>query len=71
MEEAAWWFITMERTCQVQLLADAAGTTVKIDPEMARTTHGQVGYDLAGWFSFQPLLQKCFREHPDLAALAG
>src|SRR5205085_10397234 len=26
--EAAWWFITMERTCQAQLLAEAAGTPV-------------------------------------------
>src|SRR5690242_12362316 len=29
--EAAWWFITMERTCQAQLLAEAAGTPVLID----------------------------------------
>ena len=26
VDEAAWWFITMERTCQAQLLAMAAGT---------------------------------------------
>ena len=26
VDEAAWWFITMERTCQAQLLAEAAGT---------------------------------------------
>ena len=25
VDEAAWWFITMERTCQAQLLAEAAG----------------------------------------------
>ncbi|MGA0525299.1 class II aldolase/adducin family protein, partial [Escherichia coli] len=24
VDEAAWWFITMERSCQVQLLAEAA-----------------------------------------------
>ena len=28
VDEAAWWFITMERTCQAQLLAMAAGTPV-------------------------------------------
>ena len=28
VDEAAWWFITMERTCQAQLLAEAAGTPV-------------------------------------------
>src|SRR5271155_129597 len=31
VEEAAWWFITMERSCQAQLLAEAAGVPVKID----------------------------------------
>ena len=31
VDEAAWWFITMERTCQAQLLAEAAGTPVLID----------------------------------------
>ena len=25
VDEAAWWFITMERSCQAQLLAEAAG----------------------------------------------
>ena len=24
VDEAVWWFITMERSCQVQLLAEAA-----------------------------------------------
>ena len=31
VDEAAWWFITMERTCQAQLLAEAAGDPVLID----------------------------------------
>jgi len=66
VEEAAWWFITMERSCQVQLLAEAAGTPVLIDPEMAGLTRGQVGSTIAGWFSFQPLLQRIQRENPDL-----
>jgi ribulose-5-phosphate 4-epimerase/fuculose-1-phosphate aldolase len=66
VDEAVWWFITMERTCQAQLLADAAGTTVLIDPEMARLTSKQVGSHIAGWFSFQPLFDKIVREEPDL-----
>jgi ribulose-5-phosphate 4-epimerase/fuculose-1-phosphate aldolase len=66
VEEAVWWFITMERTCQAQLLADAAGTPVLIDPEMARLTARQVGSHIAGWFSFQPLFDKMVREEPDL-----
>jgi ribulose-5-phosphate 4-epimerase/fuculose-1-phosphate aldolase len=66
VDEAVWWFITMERTCQVQLLAEAAGKPVLIDEEMARTTRSQVGSNLAGWFSFQPLYDRIVREQPDL-----
>src|ERR1700722_20950958 len=50
VEEAAWLFITMERTCQAQLLAEAAGTPVPISPENARVTHEQVGRPGSGWF---------------------
>jgi ribulose-5-phosphate 4-epimerase/fuculose-1-phosphate aldolase len=66
VDEAAWWFITMERTCQVQLLAQAAGTPVIIDDENARLTAGQVGLAAAGWFSFQPLYDKIVADQPDL-----
>lgn len=66
VDEAVWWFITMERSCQVQLMAEAAGTPILIDPEMAERTSGQVGTHLAGWFSFQPLYDRIVREQPDL-----
>lgn len=66
VEEATWWFITMERSCQAQLMASAAGTPVLIDSDMARLTRGQVGSHLAGWFSFQPLFDRISREQPDL-----
>ena len=66
VDEAAFWFITMERSCQAQLLADAAGTPVKIDAENAGLTASQVGGHYAGWLSFQPLYQKIVREQPDL-----
>jgi ribulose-5-phosphate 4-epimerase/fuculose-1-phosphate aldolase len=66
VDEAVWWFITMERTCQAQLLAQAAGTPVSIDPEMAGLTATQVGSHIAGWFSFQPLYDRIVREQPDL-----
>ncbi len=48
VDEAAWWFITMERTCQAQLLAEAAGTPVLIDPEQAELTAAQVGAPAVG-----------------------
>jgi ribulose-5-phosphate 4-epimerase/fuculose-1-phosphate aldolase len=66
VDEAAWWFITMERSCQAQLLAEAAGTPVKIAPDAAALTAGQVGGHYAGWLSFQPLYEKIVREQPDL-----
>ncbi len=66
VDEAVWWFITMERTCQAQLLAQAAGPLVPIDPEMATVTAGQVGSPMSGWLSFQPLYDVIVRRQPDL-----
>jgi ribulose-5-phosphate 4-epimerase/fuculose-1-phosphate aldolase len=66
VDEAAWWFITMERTCQAQLVAESAGTPVAISPNQAAITQGQVGNHYAGWVSFQPLYDLIVREQPDL-----
>jgi ribulose-5-phosphate 4-epimerase/fuculose-1-phosphate aldolase len=66
VEEAAWSFITMERTCQAQLLAEAAGTPVQIPEEMARLTHSQVGSPASCYRSFQPLWDWITSEEPDL-----
>lgn len=66
VDEAAWWFITMERSCQAQLLAQSAGEPVLIDTDMAKLTATQVGSHAAGYFSFQPLSEKIVREQPDL-----
>jgi ribulose-5-phosphate 4-epimerase/fuculose-1-phosphate aldolase len=66
VDEAVWWFITMDRSCQAQLMAEAAGTPVKIGHEHALVARSQVGSEIAGWFQFQPLWQKISREEPDL-----
>jgi ribulose-5-phosphate 4-epimerase/fuculose-1-phosphate aldolase len=66
VDEAAWWFITFERSCQAQLLAEAAGKPICIDPENARLAQTQVGTHSGGWFSFQPLYDRIVREEPDL-----
>ena len=66
VDEAAWWFITMERTCQAQLLAEAAGTPVLIDPDQAEKTAQQVGQPFGGWLSFQPLYEWIVSVQPDL-----
>jgi ribulose-5-phosphate 4-epimerase/fuculose-1-phosphate aldolase len=66
VEEAAYWFIAMDRSCHAQLLAEAAGTPVLIEPEMAALTARQVGGHGAGWFGFQPLYEMITAEQPDL-----
>ena len=66
VDEAAWLYIAMERTCEVQLAAEAAGTPISIDPEMARHTRDQVGGHFACWLSFQPLYDKIVADQPDL-----
>ncbi|MCP5129759.1 MAG: class II aldolase/adducin family protein [Pseudomonadales bacterium] len=66
VDEAAWWFVTMERSCQAQLLAEAAGKPVIIADKHALQTRETVGSHLAGWFSFQPLYDVIVAEQPDL-----
>ncbi|MEG3846299.1 class II aldolase/adducin family protein [Microcoleus sp. herbarium19] len=66
VDEAAWWFIAMERSCQAQLMAQAAGKPILIKPECARLTQQQVGSHRMGWFSFQPLYDMIIRREPDL-----
>jgi ribulose-5-phosphate 4-epimerase/fuculose-1-phosphate aldolase len=60
VEEAVWWFISMERCCQSQILAASMNNlkTQPISHEVAiKTRNYEVGFPVAGWFSFQPLLQ--------------
>ncbi len=66
VDTAVWWFATMERSCQAQLLAMAAGTPRLIDPDQAELTSKQVGSELAGWLSAQPLFDRIIKEQPDL-----
>ncbi|MDF9815109.1 class II aldolase/adducin family protein [Streptomyces sp. SPB162] len=66
VDAAAWWFITMERSCQVQLTARAAGKPVLIDHESAVHTRGQLGNDLVAWINYQPLYQQISRSEPEL-----
>ncbi len=54
VDAAAWWFIALERCCQVQLIAQAAGELAIIPDEYAQKSWEQTGHSLAGWFQFQP-----------------
>jgi len=66
VDAAVWWFITMERSCEVQLAAMAAGTPKLIDPEVAAATYRQVGGEVAGAFQFHPLWEWITSQEPDL-----
>jgi ribulose-5-phosphate 4-epimerase/fuculose-1-phosphate aldolase len=65
VDEAAWWFITMERSCEAQLLAEAAGTPVLIAKDQAESTARQVGGHGPGWYGFQPLYDWVVAVQPD------
>lgn len=66
VQEAAWWFIAMDRACQVQLLAEAAGIPVPIEPAVARATAELMGSPSMGRFNFKPLYADIVRAQPDL-----
>jgi ribulose-5-phosphate 4-epimerase/fuculose-1-phosphate aldolase len=72
IDSAAWWFLTLERTAQSQLMAYAAAAGLGSKPRQigdaeATVTRGQVGNEHAGWFQFQPLRERILRDHPDVA----
>jgi ribulose-5-phosphate 4-epimerase/fuculose-1-phosphate aldolase len=66
VESAAFWFISMDRCCHTQLMAEAAGKPITIAHDEAIKTRGQVGSEPGGWFSFQPLFNRIVQEEPDL-----
>jgi len=59
VESTVFWFMSLEKCCHAQLLADAAAggrgrETVKIDDKDAAYTYTAVGTEAAGWFSAKP-----------------
>jgi len=58
VDEAAWWFIALERACQSQLLAMAAGEMKIIPDEYAQVSYDQSGHAFGGWFQFQTIKQE-------------
>jgi ribulose-5-phosphate 4-epimerase/fuculose-1-phosphate aldolase len=66
VESAVWRYLALENACQTQLLAEAAGQTRPLPPEVARHTAGQVGSEIGGVYSFQPYWDVVSEEEPDL-----
>lgn len=65
IEETVFWYVTMERSCEVELIARAAGEVHPIPADVATTTHAEIGNPLAGWFSSQPLFDWIAEAEPD------
>ncbi|MFF3731835.1 class II aldolase/adducin family protein [Streptomyces sp. NPDC002476] len=61
VDAAAWWFISLERCCQVQLAARAAGKPVPIGHRDAVATREHLGGDLVAWTNYQPLWRRISR----------
>ncbi|KAJ2725632.1 hypothetical protein GGI07_001132 [Coemansia sp. Benny D115] len=66
VDEAAFWFIALDRSCQAQLLAQAAGEPICISHEVAADSYKTVGSALSGWFNFQPYFELITKENPDI-----
>lgn len=66
VEAAVWRYLALENACQAQLLAEAAGPTKPMPPEVARHTASQVGTEIGGVYAFQPYWDVVSEEEPDL-----
>ena len=67
VEAAIFWFLSLERCCQAQLMADAAAAgrgseTIKVTDEDAAFTYKTVGTPLAGYFSAKPTFDVIAKE---------
>ncbi|HWN35468.1 MAG TPA: class II aldolase/adducin family protein [Pseudonocardia sp.] len=65
VEEAAWWFIAMDRACQMQLLADAAGRPRVMSTEEAVLAHRQFSNANMARHNFRLLADLVFEQEPD------
>ena len=66
IDEAAWWFVLMNRCCEAQPLAESAGTSKLWPPADARWLASVLGSSKFGWLSFQTLWDEIIAGDPDL-----
>jgi ribulose-5-phosphate 4-epimerase/fuculose-1-phosphate aldolase len=67
IDDAAFWFIALERCCQVQLMVEATGRKpAMLTPEVARYSHEHVGNEFIGWLHFQPIYDQLVETQPDM-----
>ncbi|MCG8416861.1 MAG: class II aldolase/adducin family protein [Proteobacteria bacterium] len=64
VDAAAALFVSLERCCETQLLAEAAGTITAIPHDIATKTRQFNGSELVLWGNFQPLYQMILDRDP-------
>ena len=67
IDDAAFWFIALERCCRQQLLVEASGVKPQLlSDETARYSLEHVGSDFIGWLHFQTLYGHIAETQPDM-----
>jgi ribulose-5-phosphate 4-epimerase/fuculose-1-phosphate aldolase len=67
IDDAAWWFIALERCCQQQLLVEASGIKpTQVTPDRARYTREHSGNSFIGWLHFQPIYERLAATNRDM-----
>lgn len=67
IEETIFWFVSLERCCHSQLMAEAAAfprgeKPIHVGEEEARYTYRTVGTPRAGWFGAKPMFDVIHKE---------
>ncbi|KJY01779.1 class ii aldolase adducin domain-containing protein [Zymoseptoria brevis] len=67
IEETIFWFVSLEKCCQSQLMAEAAAASrgekpILVGEEEAAYTYKSVGTGRAGWFSAKPMFDVIHKE---------
>ena len=66
VDVALWFYMSMERCCQAQLMADAAGKPISVSHDTAVKTRNFIANDIAAWASYQPAFDMIVKKEPDL-----
>jgi len=67
IDDAAFWFIALERACQQQLLIEASGIKPQLlSDKTAQYSREHVGSDYIGWLHFQTVYNHIAATQPDM-----
>ncbi len=66
VEQAAWWMMRLERCCQVQVLADAAGGAVEVPAEVVEANRGIMAAPESAAQSMEIYKREVVATHPEV-----